>query len=83
MKDATAEIAAGLTAGSGTDRQQRRRDSIGATYRRDPALDEMRRLHKRDPAAFEATYGARGHLLLGMYDKARDALAEDDPEEPE
>ena len=60
-------------------RHWRRRQSIADTCKPNPRTDRMRKLLDDDPEAFDSTYGARGLLILGMHEAARDA-ADDGPE---
>jgi len=79
------DISTGLS-GSSSDpdgyRANRRRESIAQTWQRDERIEVMRSMLTAEPERFDATFGARGRLIVGGYEAAgRAAGAIADPDE--
>ena len=50
---------------------RRRQKSVADGF--DPRYEEMERQLEADPAKFDKVYGAKGQILVGMNQRARDA----------
>ena len=75
------EIAAAL--GVAPPNRGRRLEAIARGWRKDAGVVRMAAMLSDDPTLFDATYGPRGRIVVGMYRAGEAAAAGRDPDEPD